>query len=56
LVVLYSHRLAETLARVRAAGGRITKEPFSFPGGQRFHFADPSGNELAVWSPAQVTP
>ena len=32
------------------AGGTIVKEPFSFPGGRRFHFADPSGNELAVWA------
>jgi predicted enzyme related to lactoylglutathione lyase len=35
---------------VRKAGGKITKPTFSFPGGRRFHFADPSGNELAVWS------
>ena len=32
------------------AGGHITQEPFEFPGGRRFHFKDPSGNELAVWS------
>jgi uncharacterized protein len=50
LVVLYSQRLDETLAKVKAAGGRIAKEPFGFPGGRRFHFTDPSGNELAVWS------
>jgi predicted enzyme related to lactoylglutathione lyase len=50
LVVLYSRDLAATLAAIREAGGRIVKEPFSFPGGRRFHFADPSGNELAVWS------
>lgn len=50
LVILYSNDLAATLARVRAAGGRITQEPFEFPGGRRFHFTDPSGNELAVWS------
>jgi uncharacterized protein len=52
LVVLYSQRLDETLAKVAAAGGRIAKEPFGFPGGRRFHFTDPSGNELAVWSEA----
>jgi predicted enzyme related to lactoylglutathione lyase len=52
LVVLYSTDLDATLKAVRAAGGRIVKEPFSFPGGRRFHFADPSGNELAVWSAA----
>jgi hypothetical protein len=50
LVILYSQHLAETLAAVRGAGGRITREPFEFPGGRRFHFEDPSGNELAVWS------
>ncbi len=50
LVILYSTDLEATLASVRKAGGRITKEPFTFPGGRRFHFMDPSGNELAVWS------
>jgi predicted enzyme related to lactoylglutathione lyase len=50
LVVLFSEDLDATAAKVREAGGRITKEPFSFPGGRRFHFEDPSGNELAVWS------
>tara|TARA_R110002096_G_scaffold435826_1_gene663484 strand:- start:389 stop:745 length:357 start_codon:yes stop_codon:yes gene_type:complete len=50
LVVLYSANLDETLGAVRKAGGKITKEPFRFPGGRRFHFADPSGNELAVWT------
>lgn len=50
LVILYSEDLEATFARVREAGGRTVKEPFSFPGGRRFHFLDPSGNELAVWS------
>ena len=50
LVVLYSSDLDRTLAAVRDAGGVITQEPFEFPGGRRFHFRDPSGNELAVWS------
>jgi len=50
LVILYSNDLEKTLAKVREAGGEITKEPFSFPGGRRFHFHDPSGSELAVWS------
>ncbi len=50
LVVLYSRELDATLAAVRAAGGRIVAEPYEFPGGRRFQFADPSGNELAVWS------
>ena len=39
-------------AKIRQAGGKIVKPIFSFPGGRRFHFSDPSGNELAVWSEA----
>ena len=50
LVILYSNDLETTLASVRDAGGTITEEPFRFPGGRRFQFRDPSGNELAVWS------
>lgn len=50
LVVLYSAELEETVERVKAAGGTIVKDIFPFPGGRRFHFADPSGNEFAVWS------
>lgn len=50
LVILYSNDLEATLARVRDAVGTISQEPFEFPGGRRFHFKDPSGNELAVWS------
>lgn len=50
LVILYAHDLEAMEAKVRAAGGTITKPIFSFPGGRRFHFADPAGNELAVWS------
>ena len=50
LVVLYSTDLAEIQASVRKSGGQIVREIFEFPGGRRFHFADPSGNELAVWS------
>ena len=50
LVVMYSDDLEATLDGVKAAGGRIVVEPFAFPGGRRFQFADPSGNELAVWS------
>jgi uncharacterized protein len=50
LVVLYAHDLEAMEARVTAAGGAIVKPIFSFPGGRRFHFRDPSGNELAVWS------
>ena len=50
LVILYAHDLEAMLARVIAAGGAISKPIFTFPGGRRFHFTDPSGNELAVWS------
>jgi predicted enzyme related to lactoylglutathione lyase len=50
LVVLYSTNLAEIEGRVRESGGHIVREVFEFPGGRRFHFTDPSGNELAVWS------
>jgi predicted enzyme related to lactoylglutathione lyase len=50
LVLLYSRDLEATLGAVKAAGGRIVKEPFAFPGGRRFHFGDTSGNELGVWS------
>lgn len=52
LVTLYAHDLEAMEAKVRAAGGAITHAIFSFPGGRRFHFRDPSGNELAVWSEA----
>jgi uncharacterized protein len=50
LVVIYASDLIASEAKVKAAGGKIVKAAFDFPGGRRFHFADPSGNELAVWS------
>ena len=50
LIVLFSERLEETLSKVEKAGGEIVKPIFEFPGGRRFHFTEPSGNELAVWS------
>jgi predicted enzyme related to lactoylglutathione lyase len=50
LVILYSDDLDKSVKAVKAAGGKILKEPYAFPGGRRFHFTDPSGNELAVWS------
>ncbi len=50
LIVLYAVDLDVALRRIQAAGGKIVKEIFSFPGGRRFHFTDPTGNELAVWS------
>lgn len=50
LIVLYSDDLEMTYSKVVECGGTIVKEIFSFPGGRRFHFSEPSGNELAVWS------
>lgn len=50
LVVLYAHDLEAMAAKVTAAGGQVVKPIFAFPGGRRFHFRDPSGNELAAWS------
>ena len=50
LLVLYSSDLPAAQQKIKAAGGVIVKDTFSFPGGQRFHFTDPNGNELAVWS------
>ena len=50
LVVFYSKDLESTLAKIEKAHGKIIKSIFEFPGGRRFHFSDPSGNEYAVWS------
>ena len=50
LPVIYVDDLEAAQARVVEAGGIVTRAIFSFPGGRRFHFADPSGNELGVWS------
>jgi predicted enzyme related to lactoylglutathione lyase len=50
LIVLYATSLENTLESVVASGGSIVRPIFSFPGGRRFHFSDPNGNELAVWS------
>ncbi|MDZ7774073.1 MAG: VOC family protein [Balneolaceae bacterium] len=50
LVILYSRDLETTLQKVVRAGGTVIRDIFSFPGGRRFHFTEPSGNELAVWS------
>jgi predicted enzyme related to lactoylglutathione lyase len=49
-VVIYAADLESQERRVKQAGGTIVRPIFSFPGGRRFHFTDPSGNELAVWS------
>lgn len=50
LIVIYAVDLAGIEQAVKKNGGKIVKETFEFPGGKRFHFRDPSGNELAVWS------
>ncbi|HEY2179972.1 MAG TPA: VOC family protein [Caulobacteraceae bacterium] len=52
LVILYAADLEAAQAKVEAAGGKISRPIFSFPGGRRFHFTDPAGNELAVWTMA----
>jgi hypothetical protein len=49
LVILYHRDLESVLGKIVKAGGDISKEPFTFPGGRRFHFLDPAGNELGVW-------
>jgi len=50
LVVLYHNDLTSVIEKITNAGGSIVKKIFEFPGGKRFHFVDPSGNELAIWS------
>jgi predicted enzyme related to lactoylglutathione lyase len=50
LVILYAVDLEGMVTRVERAGGKIVKAIFAFPGGRRFHFTDPAGNELAIWS------
>lgn len=50
LIILYADNLADTQQRLKALGAMITRETFTFPGGSRFHFTDPDGYELAVWS------
>ena len=50
LIVLFSAELEQTQHKIEKAGGSIVKAIFPFPGGRRFHFTDPSGNEFAVWS------
>lgn len=50
LVILYSDNVDASLEAVKAAGAEISVPMFEFPGGRRFHFIDPSGNELAIWT------
>lgn len=55
LIVIFAVDLAAAEAAVRTAGGAIVRPVFPFPGGRRFHFTDPNGNELAVWSDREAT-
>jgi predicted enzyme related to lactoylglutathione lyase len=55
LPVIQVENLEDTLAKVTAEGGTITRPIFSFPGGRRFHFRDPNGHELAAMVPAEHT-
>jgi hypothetical protein len=50
LVVLYADDLAAAEAAMLAAGGEVVVPQYDFPGGRRFHFREPGGNVLAVWS------
>ncbi|HAL69036.1 VOC family protein [Pseudomonas sp. DE0010] len=50
LIILYADDLQATQRRVEAAGGTVSRAVFAFPGGRRFHFTDPDGFELAVWT------
>lgn len=50
LIIFYSKELEKTQEKIESAAGSIIKPIFSFPGGRRFHFSDPNGNEYAVWS------
>ncbi|MEJ2162455.1 MAG: VOC family protein [Robiginitalea sp.] len=50
LVVLYHKNLQEIKETILQAGGNMVQDIFSFPGGRRFHFRGPCGNELAIWS------
>ncbi|WP_410639390.1 VOC family protein [Amycolatopsis sp. lyj-346] len=51
LLTIRTDDLAAAREAVAAAGGVVTREPFAFPGGRRFHFREPGGSELAVWCP-----
>jgi hypothetical protein len=53
LVVLYGDDLPALTQAIQKAGGKISKAIFDFPGGRRFHFVDPNGYELAVWTKAE---
>ena len=50
LIIFYSKELESTQSKIENTGGSIIRPIYSFPGGRRFHFGDPNGNEYAVWS------
>ena len=50
LIILFSQDLEATQQKIEKAGGKIVQAIYSFPGGRRFHFTEPAGNEFAVWS------
>lgn len=50
MAIVRTDDLDDAEKRVIAAGGVITRAPFDFPGGRRFHFREPGGNEVAVWT------
>lgn len=54
LIIFYSEQLEITESKIINAGGKIIRPIFSFPGGRRFHFTEPSGNEFAVWSDVDI--
>ena len=49
MAIIRTEDIDDAQRRVVAAGGVITRPQFDFPGGRRFHFREPGGNELAVW-------
>jgi len=55
LTVIFADDLEAAAERVRQAGGKIVRPTYPFPGGRRFHFTDPAGNELAVWTDAEAS-
>jgi predicted enzyme related to lactoylglutathione lyase len=50
LIVFYSSNLEQTKEKIEKSDGKIVKDIFDFPGGKRFQFNDPNGNEFGVWS------
>ena len=50
LLIFYSANLERDVKRVQQLGATVSADIFAFPGGRRFHFIDPAGNEYAIWS------